>query len=206
MFAPSSVRNRFSNSTLRLNGRFWAPSTEFNLKISYLVPATSSSPLEPKLSTLLIVGLLSPQLLSCHAAIDPLVRRSLLPCGYSASFGEYPVQDFDGRAAQDHHAHRSGKQPSGGDLQGEERARKRYRQDQDQDRCHGTNQERTPPVEGPGQGTKNPQGHQQDGSGGGRLGGLQLCPGVKVRIRNGARVAVHSQDAGADDQARRHTG
>ena len=43
MFAPSSVRNRFSSSTFRLNGRVAEPSTASTRKIWYVLPATLSS-------------------------------------------------------------------------------------------------------------------------------------------------------------------
>src|SRR6476661_5754708 len=81
MLAPSSVLNRFSSNTLRLNGRFSAPSTEFNRKISYSVPATLSLPFEPKLSTVLIAGLLSQQFHLCRAVDRLLVRMPLVVRG-----------------------------------------------------------------------------------------------------------------------------
>ena len=56
MLAPSSVRSRFSSSTLRLKGRLAAPgtarSTGASRKTSYVVSPTSSVPLAPKLSLL----------------------------------------------------------------------------------------------------------------------------------------------------------
>ena len=50
-FAPSSVRSRFSSSTLRLNGSFSYPSTASTAKISKVLPPTVRSVLAPKLST-----------------------------------------------------------------------------------------------------------------------------------------------------------
>ena len=56
MLAPSSVRRRFSASTLRLNGRRSTPGTAESRYTSYEASPTSSVPFEPKLSTLLTGG------------------------------------------------------------------------------------------------------------------------------------------------------
>src|SRR6266536_4088594 len=64
--APSSVRSRFSSSTLRLNGSRSAPSTAANRKISYEVSPTARGVRAAKLSTL---------------AMRPSSHRALRPVG-----------------------------------------------------------------------------------------------------------------------------
>ena len=57
-FAPSSVRSRFSSSTLRLNGSRSAPSTAESRKISCSVPPAWMVPFAPKLSVLATMAVL----------------------------------------------------------------------------------------------------------------------------------------------------
>lgn len=52
MFAPSSVRSRFSSRIFRLNGRRSAPSTALSRNTSYEASPTLSVPRAPKLSLL----------------------------------------------------------------------------------------------------------------------------------------------------------
>ncbi len=56
--APSSVRSRFSSSTLWVNGSFAEPSTAAMRKISYEAEPTSRVPRAPKLSMLVTGDLL----------------------------------------------------------------------------------------------------------------------------------------------------
>ena len=55
--APSSVRSRFSSSTLCVNGSRAEPSTASTRKISYVVPPTSRSARAPKLSLLAMLAI-----------------------------------------------------------------------------------------------------------------------------------------------------
>ena len=57
-FAPSSVRSRFSSSTLRLNGSRSAPSTAASRKISCSAPPAWMVPFAPKLSVLATMAVL----------------------------------------------------------------------------------------------------------------------------------------------------
>ena len=57
-FAPSSVRSRFSSSTLRLNGSRSAPSTAESRKISCSAPPAWMVPFAPKLSVLATMAVL----------------------------------------------------------------------------------------------------------------------------------------------------
>ena len=57
-FAPSSVRSRFSSSTLRLNGSRSAPSTADSRKISCSAPPAWMVPFAPKLSVLATMAVL----------------------------------------------------------------------------------------------------------------------------------------------------
>src|SRR3569833_1880400 len=87
MFAPSSVRRRFSSSTFRLKGSLSAPSTASRRKMSYSVPSTSSVARAPKLSLLAATASASPSLVlraSCASMYHP---RSSQPPTHSADQG-----------------------------------------------------------------------------------------------------------------------